>query len=227
MKQLVYVVAWISMVSLAPVLAHASPQVLQVLGRDLVLPPPAGYCTLGESGIEKQMWEMQRQNTSMAGELAQLAVPCDELKALRAGKSDRFKRWAQVLVLKSKGEVKLVPIPRAQFVQGVAASGRNSPPDMAALSKRIEAHLSQRGSGVGVEGPRATQLGATPDAAFVEVTMTVTAGAVKIPVVAVGAITVANKLPVAVYAYSAADAKGATPAAVISGYLEGVLRNNP
>ncbi|MCZ8254708.1 MAG: hypothetical protein O9327_03350 [Polaromonas sp.] len=220
-------VALFPIIALAPAAGQASPEVFKILGRDLVLPTPAGYCPLGSSAIEQQMLEMQRQNTSIAGELAHLAVPCDELRTIRAGKTDRFKRWVQVLVLKNKGEVKLVRASRAQFVQAVASTGKANPPDMAALSKRIDAHLSQKGFGVGIVEPRVTPLGSTDDAVFMEITMTASTGGSKIPLVAVGAVTMANNLPLGVYAYSAADAKGPTPAAVIQGYLDGVLRSNP
>lgn len=198
--------------------------IVTVLGKSLRLLPPDGFCILGKSPVEREMEQFQRQNTAAAGELVQVAVPCAELSNFKARRADTFTRWVQILVLKQKGQLRLVAAPRAQFVRSVAGRLADSPPDMNALSQRIRDHLAK--TETSISNPNAQPIGATSDAAFMEIRMTATVGGWTSPVAAVMAITVANELPLAVYAYVTPEARGESPAETAQLYLQKVISLN-
>ena len=195
-----------------------------LLGRSLQVVPPPGFCKLGDSVPERELEQFQRQNTAPAGELAQMAVPCAELSDFRANKLEGFTRWVQVLVLKQKGQLKVVTTPRQEFVRAVAGRMANSPPDMNAIAARIRDHLAKTDSFV--SSPSAQPIGATNEAAFMEIRMTAGVGNRSSPVVGVMAITVANQLPIAVYAFATSKARGESPVDTSRAYLRKVLELN-
>ena len=194
------------------------------MGKSIQLVPPPGFCKLGDSPIEREIEQFQRQNAAPVGELAQLAVPCTELNDFRSRKIENFTRWVQVLVLKQKGQLKTVTSPRASFVRATAGHLADSPPDMNALSARIKDQLAKSDSSV--SGATAQTIGATSEAAFIEISMTATVGAWTSPVVGVGAITLANQLPVAVYAFATPKARGESPVETTRAYLRKVIELN-
>lgn len=202
--------------------AHA--ETVTFLGKSIQLVPPPGFCKLGDSPIEREMEQFQRQNTAPAGELAQLAVPCTELNDFRSRKIENFTRWVQVLVLKQRGHLKIVTTPRANFVRAIAGRLADSPPDMNALSARIKDQLAKTDSSV--SGASAQPIGATSEAVFMEISMTATVGTWTSPVVGVMAITVANQLPVAVYAFATPKARGELPVETSRAYLRKVIELN-
>jgi hypothetical protein len=202
----------------------ANAESLSVLGRNIQLVPPPGFCTLGNSAVELELARFQRQNTSPAGELVQFAVPCSELSNFKSGKSENFTRWVQILVLKHKGALKTVTTPRVDFVRDIAGRLADSPPDMNALSARMRDHLAKSGSSV--SGASAQPIGATSEAVFMELRMTVTHGTDTSPVVAVMAVTVVNQLPVAVYAYATPKSRGESPVDTSRAYLRKVIDLN-
>lgn len=202
--------------------AHA--ETMNFLGRSIQLVPPPGFCKLGDSPIEREMEQFQRQNTAPAGELAQFAVPCAELTDFRSMKIESFTRWVQVLVLKQKGQLKAVTTPRATFVRAIAGRLADYPPDMNALSARIKDQLAKTDSSV--SGVTAQPIGATSEAVFMEMSMTATVGTWTSPVVGVMAITVANQLPVAVYAFATPKAQGESSVETSRAYLRKVIELN-
>ena len=210
--------------SLAVTAASALADTVTVLGKSLQLLPPDGFCTLGASPVERELEQFRRQSAAPVGELVQLAVPCAELPAFKARMTDNFTRWVLILVVKQKGQLRLVTMPRLQFVRSVAGRLAERPPDMNALAERIRDHLAKTGSSV--SDPSVQPLGATSDAAFMEMQMTVGSGAGKSPVVAVMAITVVNQLPLAVYAYATPKARGESPGNTVWSYLQKALELN-
>lgn len=204
--------------------AAAQPQAVTYLGRSVRLVPPDGFCTLGASAAERDMVNFQRHNTSPAGELAQFAVPCSELADLKAGKTDHFTRWVQVLVLKQKGQLKPVTASRETFVRGVAGSAALQRPDMEGVAARLREHLSK--TGTSIADPVAVPIGATDEAFFMQMTMTATVGTYTSPVAAVMAVTVVNQLPLAVYSFATPKAKGADLADTAKVYLRSVIQLN-
>lgn len=204
--------------------AAAQTQSVSYLGRTILLAPPQGFCTLGNSPGEKEMETFQKHNTAPAGELAQIAVPCDELVDFRTRKTDKFTKWVQVLVLKQQGQMKTVTGPRANFLLALGGNLASQPPDMNAVSARLREHLSKTGSSV--TNPTVQPIGSTADAVFMQITMTATVGSFTSPVVAVMAITVVNQLPLAVYAYATPKARGESPVDTSATYLRSVIQLN-
>ena len=211
-------------VAISGYISTVNAETVTILGRSIQLSPPPDFCTLGNSPTERKLEQFQRQNTAQAGELVQLAVPCAELNDFRTRKIENFTRWAQVLVLKQKGQLNTVSAPRTKFVRAVAGRLADSPPDMSAMSARIRDELARTDSLV--SAVTAQPIGATSEAMFIEVRMTATVGTWTSPVVGVGAITVANQLPIAVYAYATPKARGESPVDTARAYLRKVIDFN-
>lgn len=204
--------------------AAAQAETVTYLGRSLNIVPPQGYCVLGASPTEREMEAFQRKNTSTAGELAQFSVPCEELSELRSGKLDNFSRWAQVLVLKAKGQLLPVTVPRAELVRKVAGSFANSPPNMQAFEKRLRDEIDAGGNSVTPESVR--PIGATQEAFYIELRGVVKIGQWSSNVIGIGAVTVVNQLPIAVYAYGTPKARGELATVTASAYLRNVIDKN-
>lgn len=208
----------------AALVAIAQAETFTALGRTIQLVPPPGFCKLGNSEVERELEQFQRQNTSLAGELAQLAVPCSELSDFKARRIESFTRWVQILVIKPKGQLTLATMSRADFVRGLAGNLADSPPDMAALAARARDHLAKADSSV--SGVSARPMGATSEAVFMEIRSTATVGTRTTPVVSIMAITVANQLPIGVYAFATSRSRAASPVDTVRAYLRSVLELN-
>lgn len=202
--------------------AHAD--TVTYLGRSLNVVPPQGFCELGTSPTERALVEFQRKNTAAAGELAQFSVPCDELAELRSGRLENFSRWAQVLVLKAKGKLMPVTISRAELVRKFAGSFADSPPDMKAVEKRIRDEIGSEG--ITLTPHSIKPIGATQEAFFIEMRGNVQLDQWSSNFVGIGAVTVVNQLPVAVYAYRTPKAQGEAPTVTATGYLRNVIDKN-
>lgn len=194
------------------------------LGRSLNVVPPQDFCVLGSSAPESSLVDLQRKSTSGAGELAQFSVPCEELAEFRSGKIDNFSRWAQVLVLKAKGQLKPVMISRPELVRKLAGSFADSPPDMNAVEKRIRDEIAT--TGVTITPHSTKPIGATQEAFFIELRGTIQKDQWSSNFIGIGAVTVVNQLPVAVYAYGTPKARGELPTVTASAYLRNVIDNN-
>lgn len=204
--------------------AAVNAETVTYLGRPLNVDPPQDFCVLGSSPTERALVEFQRKSTSAAGELAQFSVPCEELAEFRSGRIDNFSRWAQVLVLKAKGQLMPVMIPRAELVRKLAGSFADSPPDMKAVEKRINDEI---GTGSITITPQSTKpIGATQEAFFIEMRGKVQIDQWSSNFIGIGAVTVVNQLPVAVYAYGTPKARGELPTVTASAYLRNVIDKN-
>lgn len=195
-----------------------------VHGRKLELAQPVGFCPLGDTSRETKLLEMQRRNVSPAGELAQFSVSCDELSEFQKGNLESFSVWAQVLVLRRHGKFSLVFEKREQFVRAIAGNVSTRSVDLAETSRRANEHLAQ--AGVRVQALGMEPIGIRDSAFFATMRLKAEANGVTEPMVAVVAVTVANRLPVAVQVYGNSRASGMPLASIAATYVSSVVNQN-
>ncbi|HEY9103531.1 hypothetical protein [Chitinimonas sp.] len=193
------------------------------LGKTLKLQPPPEYCELGDTQREQTLRQLQQRNMAQVGELAQVVVPCTELKAYKDGKIDNFSRWAQVLVSKRQGVLTLVTISREEFIQKTA-NGTAKPVDLAEVNRRVREHLSGTGGTVSMSG--AQPIGSTKQAFFIEGRLVTETNGKSSPLAFIGAATVVNQLPILVQVYVTPKATGASALETATAYVDSLLSKN-
>jgi hypothetical protein len=195
-----------------------------VIGRKLDLDPPNGFCLLGNSEREIQLLTRQRDNAALSGELAQFTVPCDEVSEYLLGKIDSFSRWAQVLVVRRQGQLGLVSETREEFVRATARNASTQSVDFAEVERKANQHLSQSGMTIGMSGME--PIGIKDSAFFAMMRMTAEGNGVVVPIVAVVAATVVNRLPIVVQVYRTQRATDEPVASVAVSYVQSVINKN-
>lgn len=193
------------------------------LGKTLKLLPPPEFCELGRSPREQALWQLQQKNMALSGELAQIVVPCAELKAYSAGKIDEFTRWAQVLVTKRQGAMSLVTISREEFIEKTA-NGTKTSVNMAEINRRVREQLAGTGGTVSVSG--AQPIGSTKQAFFLQGQLVTQGNGKSTPLVFIAAATLVNQLPILVQVYVTPKATGAPPMETATAYVDNLLSKN-
>lgn len=205
-------------------IATAHAESFEVLGRTIELTPPTNFCRLGSTAREAALLDLQTKSTAPAGVLTQFTVPCNELEDFRQGKIDSFSRWAQVLVLRRQGQLQLVRESREDFVRSTAGNVSSTPVDFADVNRQIRQHLSQSGMQIAMTGMQ--PLGIRDSAFFATVQMASEENGLKVPMVAVIAATVANRLPIVVQVYATARAPDEPLIEIASSYVQSVVTQN-
>lgn len=194
-----------------------------VLGRSVSLTPPAGYCAIGKTLPEREFFEQFKSLAAPTGLLLQVAVPCSDLERSLAGAVSRFPRTATVMVVKARGQLRVDPRSRAEFMAALAAPGRI---DIPAANNQMRAALS--GTGVAVQLSSMTPLGSDQWAVYWATTGTSgsTGEEVRKTASVIGAILV-NGLPLSVQTTEAAGAAdGPGLATVAQQYVKAIVAGN-
>lgn len=100
-------------------------ELVTVVGRNINLPLPRGYCAVKDQGTEGQLVTRTREGLGAKNRLLLLFANCDELKALRtqtAGTpADGFNDYGTFTVLLKDGDVRLFDqYTRQQYIDNVA-----------------------------------------------------------------------------------------------------------
>lgn len=199
---------------------------VDVWGRKVRLTPPAGFCVLGQSDAERALFESRRRAVAPAGLLAQLAVACDELDAVRSGKLDLegLSRWAQVQFVTHHGLPVSVTVSREAYVRKTAEVAAREAVDIAALNRLGAEHFAPSKT-------RPLALGAQPigivgAAFFASMQLRREADGEAVPFETVYGVTVIQRLPVLVQVYGTrVDVKTLADAAIA--YADAVATQNP
>lgn len=209
---------------LAIVLAGASQARAQqaYAGQTLKVALPPGFCVVGTSPMEQELLQMQRHNTAPAGELAQMAAPCDQLRAWLKGSTDSFTRWTQILVLKSKGQIKPISMSRGEFAKQLAGTKTAT---LESLNARMRDHLAKNQTTSALTGVE--PLGADANASYTMMRGKAAVAGEGYSFNALNAITVLNKLPVGIYAFEIPGTRGPDIAKTLQGHLQAMLAANP
>lgn len=203
--------------------SNAFAEPFMVLGKTIDLTPPAGYCALGNTSFEQQLFTTFKARTEAAGHLLQVAVPCNDLERAKAGTITQFPRSASVMVVKRRGQLTLDPRSRADFVKSL---GSPTPIDVAVVNKRFRAALA--GADFSGSLSAMTPLGSDGMAAYWSSLATVQLdGNAPQRVVSIIAAVLVNGLPLSVQVSEAAGATdGPAPASVAQQYVKVIVNRN-
>lgn len=179
---------------------------VNIAGRTLRLLPPPGYCIVGKTS--KQERALLRQESTLNADkvqMLQLSVECGELEELRNGSRDYINRWAKVGALKANGRVEHVPFTRSEFSSMLAKSAsREQDLNPQTINKRLADAFKETGFSVSDASFRI--VGADSQSAYFNSRIQVTVAPDRTRELrAIGAISVANGLPVAVYLFRVAN----------------------
>lgn len=169
-----------------------------ILGeRSIAFEPPAGYCLLNElTNGEREIVEAIRRMQGPDHDLLWIFVPCDQIAALREGKSGRLERFGYVTAVQPNGRFRPIHgVSRFEFASRLAKS--LPPMDAAAVARELKRHgprpdagrFNLLHSGVATMDAAAVYLGSVVEEVWGR-SRSVTAG--------VTAITVVKDLPMSV-----------------------------
>lgn len=125
----------------APPATHA--ESVNVAGRTVDVPVPAGYCVLKDGAAEGPILDRLRYGLGKGNRLLLAFANCDELKAMRAAKAgtaeDGFDDYATVAVVLENGEPKLLDgVGRPQFLERIIRAMSNGQVIASALKRAEE-----------------------------------------------------------------------------------------
>ncbi len=200
-----------------------------VAGRTLKLNPPHGFCLVDKTTKqERDLLKKEGANNAEKVRMLQLSVECSELAEFRAGTREYLHQWAKVVVLKTDGKVESVPFTRPQFAAMLAKSAnRTQRSDPQAMNLMLEDAFRETGF---IASDRNVQIiGADLEAAYLNmsVQLRVTPNRTR-DLRGVGAMSVANGLPIAVYLFRVIGEKNSPnkEAPTLQKYLQAVLAAN-
>lgn len=172
-------------------------ETINVLGQPLTFSNPAGYCTLGDSPRERQVWETTQRAVAPGARIVHAAVACTELGAFKSGSRDEFDHWLQIQLLGPKGQFKRLEVGREAFLSSVAAAKPRIDPSE--IERRLRASFADQN--VDVAGTRIDTLGRDGNAVYFTMRADMSLGGRARPIHGLGAVTLLNSLPVSVVVY--------------------------
>jgi hypothetical protein len=200
-------------------------EAISVAGVTLNIEPPSGYCALDERSGDRAFFLTQRELLRPKNELIQASVPCDQLKAVVAGKLESYSRWAQVQVINVGPKLHSLSISRSDFIKGVAKSMQRRPIDVAVINRQMTEKLT--GKGLSVTASKIEVVGSDDNAAYVSMSGRLESSGVSSVIVMFGSMTLVKQLPVGVYGYEKQGAPpGELPTVVVERYLRSILVKN-
>lgn len=205
-----------------PILAVAEPYMVH--GRAIDLSPPAGYCALGKTSLERLYLENYKDLMKSVMEVVQASVPCSDLKKFNANLLSQFPRTALVSVVKAKGQVILETGTRGEFL---SRFGTTKPLDVAAANSRLRNALADKSLTASMS--QMTPLGSDGDAFYwASVASVQSEGMPPYRVTSVSAALLINRLPLNVQASeSAGSTDGPAPASIVQNQVKSILVRNP
>ena len=125
--------------AVAVVSASAWADTFSVPGRTVAYQIPTGYCSLGDSPEERKLIKASTDASGERPEFTRWAAPCKDREDFRRGKTQAFAHWIQIKVTSIKGEFKLLPLPREEFLAGLAKAQPTL--DAAELNRKVRGSL--------------------------------------------------------------------------------------
>jgi hypothetical protein len=171
----------------------SSAQSINVLGRSIELPVPAGYCLMESHPADQAITARNADVRSKTSQkVLQYSVPCEDRALYRAGKLKNYARYASVILVGRNGEWKIDPRPREQVLDALSKGAV----DIASINKRLATHTAAVG---GVQIQSHQILGRDTNAAYWAVFVEAQG---KQQVSAIGAAVPFKQLPVLVAFYA-------------------------
>lgn len=194
-----------------------------VLGRAVSLEPPPGYCALGGTLAEREFVAKLKALMEPAGQLLQVTVPCADLLRASAGAISRFPRTATVMVVKTRGNLRLDPRTREHFLKSLGAS---AVVDVSAANGRLRSALANTGTAGSLASM--TPLGSDDRALYWTAVGTMQVGGGEPQKAAsVMAALLINGLPLGIQATEAVgNTDGPAPATVAQRYVNAIVERN-
>lgn len=175
----------------------ASADIVEVLGQKLTFSNPSGYCTLGNTQRERDLFNISQRSVEPGSRIVHVALPCNELEAFKRGTRDEFKHWVQIQLIGPKGEFKRIEIGRETFLAGIA---KTSPIlDIAEVNRRIRSALDD--TDASVTRAQVSLLGRDGNAVYFSFRMNLNTGSSSRPVTGLSGITLVNSLPLTINVY--------------------------
>lgn len=112
----------------------SSAQSINVLGRSVELPVPAGYCLMESHTADEAISARNVAVTSRTGQkVLQYSVPCDDRALYRAGKLKSYASYALVVLVGRNGEWKIDPRSREEVLSALSKETM----DLASINKQL------------------------------------------------------------------------------------------
>lgn len=179
--------------------AQIQTETINVLDQQISFLNPSGYCTPGESVIERELMAMSVRSVGPGARLVHAAVLCSELKDYTSGQRDTLDHWLQIHLIGPKEDFKRLDMGREAFLAGVA---KLTPyVDAAEINRRLREALDN--PDLNMTKINVEPLGRDGNAVYFSSRMNLNIGDSNRQVAALSAITLLNSLPLTVNVYEA------------------------
>jgi hypothetical protein len=141
---------WIAALMLSVLsIASATAEAMKADGVGVTLELPAGFCALSRAHpVDKLIYEQQERLQAVNNEVMLSAVPCDELAALRSGKTTST--WALWLLNGKPGSPTRIPAGMARTAVSDELAKALPSLDIAKISADVDARARKEGVGVNI-----------------------------------------------------------------------------
>jgi hypothetical protein len=175
----------------------AGAETIEILGQQINLTNPSGYCTLSSSPRERELMATSQRSIGPGARLVHAAIRCAELEDFRAGRRETLDHWLQVQLIGPKGDFKRVEMGREAFLVGVAKASPRL--DAVEINRRIKAAVGS--SDLSLSKMEVTSVGRDGNAVYFASRMNLNVGKSTRPVTSLSGITLLNSLPLSVVVY--------------------------
>lgn len=177
----------------------AEAEMVEILGQQISLTNPSGYCTLGNSSRERNLMAVSQRSIGPGARLVHAAIRCSELEAFRGGRRETLDHWLQIQLIGPKGNFKRLEMGREAFLVGLAKTSLRL--DAAEITRRIQAAFEN--PDLSVSEMKVTPLGRDGNAVYFSSRMNLNMGESRRPITGLSGITLLNSLPLTVIVYEA------------------------
>lgn len=174
-------------------MAHG--ETITILGQSLNFNNPYGYCTLGSSERERDLFDVSIPENAPF-QIIHFAALCTEIDDYKNGVTDGIDHWLQIQLLGPNGVFKKVGVNKEQFLTGVAKGipiVRSTE-----LERRINSALTEVDRGI--SNMQITPLGRDKNTVYFLQKSIVRIGKNSRTVTSIVGITLANSLPISIVA---------------------------
>lgn len=194
-----------------------------VLGRDVRVTSPPGYCAVGDSERERQLLSSSQRAMGRDARAVFTAARCEELDELRRGHRDGLEHWVQVQLLAMGGDFRALTLDRETFVARNSRGKQRL--DANELNRQLREVFGDKRKTI--TEVRFDVLGRDANAVYGAITMRMD-GSGGPTVTGLSALTLINSLPLSLNAY---EATGTTASReqlqpTLRSLLQHVLANN-
>lgn len=180
---------------------------------------PAGYCPVADTGPERALFNELYDSMQGQTVLLYLVIECQEKKEYFSDKREFFDRFIQIQQITPKGNRSPLPYSRKEFIESTSGNIKQSDKDQ--IFQRTEKSLKELG--VSLQSNEVKKLGHDGSALYYGIKSSAVSDGTVRNSVALGAMTLVNKIPVSVNVYDLSE--DPTKRKAMMGNLQVVLKS--